>query len=280
MLYLSEFNTDIINKLIKYRKIFVKIGCLKLIFNLKKYISEEICDYYRYVIIKYNIKSYNDYKYLFDILKEHIEVKMFLNLNYFYVDKKCSELYKCLFTTLEPSYNVIKALDCVNFKFDGYNGMNVSSKFTTPSSLRFTTPNILLYYFKKYLNQYIYKNESLNIPSKIITFNDKYIIDGRFTYIKHFLETPNTPIVITNIFYTSNPDKILNFINNDCIHLENNRFKIDEYLADDIIDSNFLNNQIFKNIWNYKEKDIFFNKETDLKNTIKYNFKILCGLYR
>lgn len=272
MIHLNNFNIELIDNILKYRWVTVNCGCLKIICTLKKYMDNSDIDYYKYIITQYSINSYNDYHKIFDILDKHINIQMFLNLNYFNVKHNSKDLYKCLFNTLNPTYLNIKVLDFIPSNFDGNNGLNITKKYVNPSSLRYTSSQQLLYYFKKYLNQEIYKIESKSIPSPIITFNDNYIIDGKYTYMKHFLENNKIPIVITNIFYTSDYKNICNFINVQSRLIENNKFNI-------FNESSTYKQSTLKSNWDYNDINIFSNIDNTIKDNIKSNFKLLCSLY-
>jgi len=135
---------------------------------------------------------------------------------------------------------------------------------------------LLLHYFKKYLNQYIYNTETKSNHSQIITFNDKYIIDGKFNYFKQYLENPNKVILITNIFYTPDDNHICEQINFDYNICNNDKILLNSLLLslnDSLLNDN--NNIFYNNVW---EK--YINKDELFKNKIKNNFKKLCNLYK
>jgi len=192
-------------------------------------------------------------------------------------NKNNPDLFKGLINKIKPDYLLSNILNFnINDTYDGTNGIIVQDKYVHPNQLKFTTPSLLLHYFKKYLNQYIYNTETKSNHSQIITFNDKYIIDGKFNYFKQYLENPNKVILITNIFYTPDDNHICEQINFDYNICNNDKILLNSLLLslnDSLLNDN--NNIFYNNVW---EK--YINKDELFKNKIKNNFKKLCNLYK
>ena len=80
--------------------------------------------------------------------------------------------------------------------------------------------------------------------------------------MKHFIENPTKPVKILNIFYTTSPQVICDFINIQSFRIFNDKYNqektVDEHTISDLV----------KSIFN-------LDASIDYKNKLKFNFKKL-----
>jgi len=272
------FENDILEKLINNRFIVITRGCLRIELTLENEFDKNQELLYKYVLCSDKIDDITKIVNILDYISKHIHSCLYLDLGYKGLESiNNTNLFKGLINKIKPDYLLTNILKYnINDEFDGNNGIIIQDKYIHPNKLKLTSPSLLLYYFKKYLNQYIYNTETKTKYSPIITFNDKYIIDGKFNYIKQYLENPNEIIPITNIFYTPNENDICNNVNFDYNICNNNKISLNSIiLSIDDFDDNSENDIFYSNVW-----DTFIDKDVLIKNKIKGNFKKLCKLYK
>lgn len=271
------FENDIIQKLINNRFVTITRGALRIELILENQIDKNTQLLYTYVLCNNTINDLTKCIEILNYISKDIHSYLYLDLGYNGIQNRNNpDLFKGLINKIKPDYllsNILKFN--INDTYDGNNGIIVQDKYVHPNQLKFTSPSLLLHYFKKYLNQYIYNTESKSNHSQIVTFNDKYIIDGKFNYFKQYLENPNKVILITNIFYTPDDNHICKHINFDYNMCNNDKILLNS-LSLSLNDSSLNDNNIFyNNVW-----DKYVNKDELFKNKIKYNFKKLCNLYK
>lgn len=272
------FENDIIQKLINNRFVTITRGALRIELILENQIDKNTQLLYTYVLCNNTINDLTKCIEILNYISKDIYSYLYLDLGYNGIKNKNNpDLFKGLINKIKPDYLLSNILNFnINDTYDGTNGIIVQDKYVHPNQLKFTTPSLLLHYFKKYLNQYIYNTETKSNHSQIITFNDKYIIDGKFNYFKQYLENPNKVILITNIFYTPDDNHICEQINFDYNICNNDKILLNSLLLslnDSLLNDN--NNIFYNNVW---EK--YINKDELFKNKIKNNFKKLCNLYK
>lgn len=272
------FENDIIQKLINNRFVTITRGALRIELILENQIDKNTQLLYTYVLCNNTINDLTKCIEILNYISKDIYSYLYLDLGYNGIKNKNNpDLFKGLINKIKPDYLLSNILNFnINDTYDGTNGIIVQDKYVHPNQLKFTSPSLLLHYFKKYLNQYIYNTETKSNHSQIITFNDKYIIDGKFNYFKQYLENPNKVILITNIFYTPDDNHICEQINFDYNICNNDKILLNSLLLslnDSSLNDN--NNIFYNNVW---EK--YINKDELFKNKIKNNFKKLCNLYK
>jgi len=272
------FENDIIQKLTNNRFVTITRGALRIELILENQIDKNTQLLYTYVLCNNTINDLTKCIEILNYISKDIYSYLYLDLGYNGIKNKNNpDLFKGLINKIKPDYLLSNILNFnINDTYDGTNGIIVQDKYVHPNQLKFTTPSLLLHYFKKYLNQYIYNTETKSNHSQIITFNDKYIIDGKFNYFKQYLENPNKVILITNIFYTPDDNHICEQINFDYNICNNDKILLNSLLLslnDSLLNDN--NNIFYNNVW---EK--YINKDELFKNKIKNNFKKLCNLYK
>lgn len=251
MIDIDNISSNIIDDLIRDRHAEYRNGTLHIKLYLHQELKDEDIKYYKYILLDGPIKTYSQCVHMFDNLKDHISSKVFFNIKFKLFDKIVSpKLYDNIFSQITPNFTLAHIVNSMkNNEYNGRDGINVHRKYIPLSSLRLPSKDILFYYFKKYLNQYIYNSESITPESPIITFNDKYIIDGKYSFMKQYIENPYKPIEIINIFNTSTPNTMKSFLNSQNVQLNNIKYVYDynnNFDEDDIlttIKSNNLNDK-------------------------------------
>lgn len=262
---ITIFPFDLVDILIKKKFVVLKKGFITVELLLLKEIKEPHITKYMYIFSTDN-NTIESVIHILEQIKEYIHSRCFLDVAYH--DRKLiksDEVYKFMFDKIKLDYNVSKILQKSQQYFDGKEGICIQDKYVQPYNLRYTSPNHLLYYFKKYINQYILKTETKSEKSFILTINDTFVIGGRFNLMRHILENGNQPILITNLLYTKDDDKITDFINLMDTLISNSKYPLKD------IQPNFNVN----NNWNkYIEKEYVANQ------SIRNNFAQLCALHR
>lgn len=260
---IHNLNPNIIEQLREQRYAECKTG----IFTIKLYLINELTNddeiFYMHAISNTKIRSCNDLVSLFSLFSPHIHAKLYFDLKYMLFNKPTADkVFITPLSPMEPNFLLSYIINNVPSVYDGKNGLNIANKYVTPTSLRLTSKEMLMYYFKKFLSQNIYKTESASPQSVIVTFNDKYVIDGKYTFVKHFIENPTKPVKILNIFYTTSPQVICDFINIQSFRIFNDKYNqektVDEHTISDLV----------KSIFN-------LDASIDYKNKLKFNFKKL-----
>lgn len=264
---LNYFTADIIDELISNRYAEYRSG----IFHIKMYLNKELSEnemiFSKYAIATTNIQSCTDIVNLFESLSDIIHSKVYFDLKYMlFSNSSISSVFTSILSPLQPNFTLSYIAKNLPAVYDGTEGLKISKKYVSPSSLRITSKYLLMYYFKKYLNQYIYKTESQTPLSEIVTFNDKYIIDGKYTFLKQYIENPCKPVQILNLFYTSSPNHMCEFINSQASLLYN--VKYEEHLYEPIQKISETVKQLFS-----------INNSVDFKSDLKNNFHKLYQLH-
>lgn len=264
---LNNLSTDIIDELTEKRYAEYKCG----IFYIKMYIIKELTDpdilYYKYIILNTPINSCTDIVSLFESFSEHITSKTFFDLKYMLFNKSVApKIFTGFLTPLQPSFTLSYIAKNMPSVYNGREGLHVSRKYVNPSSLRITSKYLLMHYLKKYLSQYIYKTESPTPLVQIVTFNDKYIIDGKYSFVKQYLENPTKPIQILNLFYTNTPQIMCDFINTQAALLYNTKYQESPYESSQTVSD-------------VVRKLLTLTNSFDLKANLKNNFNKLYQLH-
>lgn len=267
MKVVDKFTVNIIDELVTNRYAELKSG----IFHIKLYIKNELSEsdimYYKYIIADSNVTSYSDMIKLFSALKNHICAKVFFDLKYMLFNKTiASKVFDNILAPIQPTFTLSYLLKNIPDICDGRESICVTCKYVTPASIRFTAREMLMYYFKKYLSQKIYNSESETPLSSVITFNDKYLVDGRYSFFRHYIETPTKPIKIINIFHTNTPDAARELVNSQNSHLFNHKYDEQRQPDEEPI------SDVVKNVFK-------LNGAIDFKIKLKINFNKLYQLH-
>lgn len=139
-------------------------------------------------------------------LESHVFSKLFVNIS---LHKLSGKLQIKNIMMMNPSSNILNTLDATSSEDE----INVQEKYAYPASLQFVNSDVLLYYFKKYLSQYVYKSESVTPETPVITVNNKYVVDGKFNFFRHCINDYLQPIYIINMVNAKHVHDLIRNIN-------------------------------------------------------------------
>lgn len=252
----SYFDKDILEVLHDQRFISIQRGSINIELTLEKDLTDEQFIDYTLLLVNTYIDTIDTLIKVLNHISNNIHSYLYIDLGYNKLNIiENKTLQKGLINKIKPTQMLVNLLQNINIDTTD---INVNSKFSNPNQLRFTSPFLIFYYFKKYLNITKYNSELNTLESPIITFNDKYIIDGRFQYFKHFLNDPNKPVVITNIFYTLDENNILNLINQNNYISENDQINYDIFYNEKIVSEDYDDNLFYTNhLIKFIDKQVF-----------------------
>lgn len=209
---------------------------------------------------------------IFNLFSEHISYKIYLNINYEYLDDYINDINDNLL--LFDISNDYKIQNIINYTKQNNIKPNVDKSFVNCNNLKIVNTDNIDYYLNKYLNNNFYnfenKNYKNNLP--IVCFNKKYIIDGNYRYFEKYMKNPKSKIEIINLFNTNDVNNILDYLyllnnNNNNNVMINDSLKLIKNMNYKLNDDNFDND-------NFDNNDIYnkYNDNSDYFNKIGGNF--------